>query len=69
MKKYLLAIVFLTSLFAIQPAFAQNVKKVASAEKQQTIKPKFQHWSIAWNGGVCLLDGDFNSSTNQHLHI
>lgn len=67
MKKYLLAIVFLTSLFAIQPAFAQNVKKVASAEKQQTIKPKFQHWSIAWNGGVCLLDGDFNSSTNQQI--
>lgn len=68
MKKYFFLLLLFISLFISHSTFAQSVKKVAipSAENQQ-IKPKFRHWSIAWNGGICLLDGDFNSSTNQQI--
>ena len=66
MKKFLISIIFLTSLFLIQPVLAQNVTKVASSEKQY-IKPKFRHWSIAWNGGFCMLDGDFNSTSSSQI--
>lgn len=66
MKKLLFLTLF---LLTITPQFisSQEVKKVVARSSQTSYKSNSRHWSIAWNGGFCMLDGDFNSTQSSQV--
>lgn len=65
MKKLLFVSLFL-GFYSIFVS-AQEIKMVTVAKTDSAKQTNFRHWAIAWNGGFCMLDGDFNSSKEQQI--
>lgn len=64
MKKFLLLVILFISGFA-QIAISQEIRKVTTnSEENNEISNvrNFRHWSIAWNGGISIIDADVSGS-------
>ena len=64
MKKYLLLVIFFILGFT-QVTISQEVKKVTKDSKETNEISniyKFRHWSIAWNGGMSIIDADVSGN-------
>ncbi len=64
MNKYLLLVAFFILGFA-QATTSQEVRKVtkdSEENKEISSVQKFRHWSIAWNGGMSIIDADVSGN-------
>ena len=64
MNKYLLLVAFFVLGFA-QATTSQEVRKVtkdSEENKEISSVQKFRHWSIAWNGGMSIIDADVSGN-------
>lgn len=64
MKKHLLLLV-LFFLAIVQYTNSQELKQENQKTEETKTQSMFRHWSIAWNGGMSLLDGDFTSNNGK----
>ncbi len=62
MNKHLFFFIALLFLGFAQTAISQEVRQVTKDTEETEIKAKFRHWSIAWNGGMSVIDADLSGA-------